>query len=99
MSTGVPAASVVVVVVELDFAEAGAAEGGEGVDVGGFVFVDGEEEGVARGAAVGVCEVGEEAGVLGDPVIDAARGLGGVGAAVPGFIVVGDAEDEVDELG
>lgn len=48
---------VVVVVVDFDFAETLAAEGGDGVDVGGVVLIDGEEKGVAGGIAVGVVEL------------------------------------------
>ena len=51
---------------------------------------------MARGFAVGVLEVGEEAGVVLHPALDAGIGLGIGDFAVVGFIVIGDAEEEVN---
>src|SRR5687768_2593139 len=65
----------------------------------GFVFVDGVEEGVAGRAAVAVAEAAEESGVALDPGPDPLIGGGGVGVAVAGLEVIGDAEEDVDRAG
>ena len=63
---------VVVVQVDLDLAEAGAAEVGQGVEVFRLVLLDGVEERVARRPAVGVAEAAELPRVVADPALDAA---------------------------
>jgi hypothetical protein len=89
---------VVMMVMDFDFTEAGAAETGDAVDVRGVVFVDREEEGMPRWAAVGVAKAFEEARVVLDPALNTRRGAVGVDVAVLRFVVVGDAEEEVDRI-
>jgi len=87
---------VVVVVVNFDFAETLAAESCDAVDVLGVVLIDGEEEGVARGSAIGVAEALEEGGVVLAPALDTVESLVGRGFAALGFVVINEAEEDVD---
>ncbi len=84
--------------VNLNFAEPAPAERGDGVDVGGVVFVDREEESVPRRAAVGVAEFFEQAWVFADPAFDSAGGAGGVDLAVLRLVMVGNTKDYVHRL-
>ena len=85
----------VVVEVDLDLADALPGEAGEGLEPVGLVLLAGEEERVARAAAVGVAELGGEPRILLGPEAHAGVGLRRFDQLPAGLPVIAEGEEEV----
>ena len=89
---------VIMVQVQLDLAEAGPAEFGQGVEMLGIVLLDREEERVAGRPPIAVAKAAESRGIVAHPPRDPGTGYFWGNATHPRLEVIRDADQDMNRL-